>query len=194
MAERGYGWEKLIERDVLPGVLGRTRPEDGDRALPQRLRPARQLGRRPREGARGDLPQGHRSHAREHRQDRHLGRRHGDAQLHVHRRLRQGHRHDHALRRADRHAGQPRLERARLDQRAGRQGRDDRRREARAQVRSERTARAWPAATATTPSSRRCSTGSRATTLDAGLAATYAWIKKQFERCQTERKAGLETV
>ncbi len=60
MAERGYGWEKLIVRDVLPGILGRARHEDVHRPLPQRLRPARHLGRRPREGAGGDLPQGHR--------------------------------------------------------------------------------------------------------------------------------------
>ena len=46
--------------DVLPGVLGRARHEDRHRPLPQRLRPLRHLGRRPREGARRHLPQGHR--------------------------------------------------------------------------------------------------------------------------------------
>ena len=47
-------------RDVLPGVLGRARPEDAHRPLPQRLRPARHLGRRPREGPGRHLPQGDR--------------------------------------------------------------------------------------------------------------------------------------
>ena len=28
MAERGYGWEKLMSRNVLPGILGRARHED----------------------------------------------------------------------------------------------------------------------------------------------------------------------
>ena len=45
-------------RDVLPGVLGGARPRDAHRPLPQRLRAQRDLVRRPREGAGGDLPQG----------------------------------------------------------------------------------------------------------------------------------------
>jgi GDP-D-mannose 3', 5'-epimerase len=48
MAERGYGWEKLDFRNVLPGILARARHENGHRPLPQRLWPARHLGRRPR--------------------------------------------------------------------------------------------------------------------------------------------------
>ena len=32
MAERGYGWEKLMSRNVLPGILGRARP--GNRTSP----------------------------------------------------------------------------------------------------------------------------------------------------------------
>ena len=46
--------------DVLPGVLGRAGHEDLHRPLPQCLRSARHLGRRPREGPGGDLPQGDR--------------------------------------------------------------------------------------------------------------------------------------
>ncbi len=46
--------------DVLPGVLGRAGHEDGHRPLPQRLRPQRHLGRRPREGPGRHLPQGDR--------------------------------------------------------------------------------------------------------------------------------------
>ena len=52
--------------DVLPGILGRTRHEDRHRPLPQRLRPARHLGRRPREGPGGHLPQGHRGQGPRH--------------------------------------------------------------------------------------------------------------------------------
>ena len=87
MAERGYGWEKLMSRDVLPGILGRARPEDRHRPLPQRLRPVRHLGRRPREGPGRHLPQGDRGQGHRQARDRHLGRRHADPQLHVHRRL-----------------------------------------------------------------------------------------------------------
>ncbi len=90
--------------DVLPGVLGRARPEDPHRPLPQRLRPERHLGRRPREGAGRHVPQGHRGQGQRRPEDRDLGRRHADAQLHVHRRLPPRHRPDHALRRPDRHA------------------------------------------------------------------------------------------
>ncbi len=38
------------QRDVLPGVLGGTRPRDPHRPLPQHLRPQRHLVRRSREG------------------------------------------------------------------------------------------------------------------------------------------------
>ena len=44
--------------DVLPGILGGTWPRDAHRPLPQHLRADRDLVRRPREGARGDVPQG----------------------------------------------------------------------------------------------------------------------------------------
>ncbi len=40
MAERGYGWEKLMSRDVLPGILARARHEDLHRPVPQRLWPS----------------------------------------------------------------------------------------------------------------------------------------------------------
>ena len=120
MAERGYGWEKLMsemfcqeywaERGLktaiarFHNVYGPHGTWDGGRekapaAICRKVIEAKDSGTQ---------------------RDRDLGRRHADPQLHVHRRLRQGHRHDHALRRADRHADQPRLQRADLDQRPGR--------------------------------------------------------------------------
>ena len=69
-------------------------------------------------------------------------------------------------------------------------GRGDRRREAEAQVRPRRPARAWPAATATTRSSSRSWAGSRARRFRDGLAKTYAWIEQQYQ----DRKAGKRTV
>ncbi len=127
MAERGYGWEKLMSRDVLRGILARARHEDLHRPLPQRLWPARHLGRRPRKGPRRDVPQGHRGDRQEGPEHQHLGRRRADPQLHVYRRLREGHRHDHALRRPDRHADQPRFQRNGFHQHTGQQGGEDRR-------------------------------------------------------------------
>ena len=53
---------KAHQRDVLPGILGRARHENLHRPLPQRLWPARHLGRRPGKGPGGHLPQGHRGH------------------------------------------------------------------------------------------------------------------------------------
>ncbi len=60
MPEDGYGWEKLFSERMCRhfredfGLLHPRGP------LPQRLRPARHLGRRPREGPGRHLPQGHR--------------------------------------------------------------------------------------------------------------------------------------
>ena len=51
------------------------------RPLPQRLRPQRHLGRRPREGAGRDVPQGHRGQGQRRHEDRDLGRRRADPQL-----------------------------------------------------------------------------------------------------------------
>ena len=122
--------------DRLPGVLGRARPQDGHRPVPQRLRPLRDLGRRPREGPGGPL------RARSSRP-----RTTAAAPIEIWgdgtrtrsfmwiERLPQRHRHDHALRRARRDAHQPGLERARLDQRAPRHRRGDRRVQGRAPLR-----------------------------------------------------------
>ena len=63
------------------------------------------------------------------------------AQLHVHRRLRPRHRHDHALRRADCHAHQPRLRLPDLDRRPHAAGREDRRRQTQTQARPDRPQR-----------------------------------------------------
>ena len=162
MAERGYGWEKLMsemfcqeywaERGLethiarFHNVYGPNGTWFGGRekapaALCRKVIEAKDTGRA---------------------RDRHLGRRPPDAQLHVHRRLHPGHRHDHALRRADRHADQPGLQRAGLDQRPGQHGRGDRRGQAASATMSWTRPRAWPGATATTPSSRACWAGSPA--------------------------------
>ena len=58
MPEDGYGWEKLFSRAHVPPLPRGLRPRDARRPLPQRLRPARHLGRRPRESPGRDLPQG----------------------------------------------------------------------------------------------------------------------------------------
>ena len=104
MAERGYGWEKLMsemfcqeywaERGMktaiarFHNVYGPNGTWDGGRekapaAICRKVIEAKD---------------------NEHRLHRDLGRRHADPQLHVHRRLHPGHRPDHALRGADRHA------------------------------------------------------------------------------------------
>ena len=60
MPEDGYGWEKLFSERMCRHFREDFGIADARRALPQRLRPGRHLGRRPREGAGRDLPQGHR--------------------------------------------------------------------------------------------------------------------------------------
>ena len=76
MSERGYGWEKLISEMFCQEYWAERRHEDVHRPLPQRLRAVGHLERRPGEGARGHLPQGHRGRRRRSQDDRHLGRRH----------------------------------------------------------------------------------------------------------------------
>ena len=58
MPEDGYGWEKLFSERMCRHFREDFGLHDARRALPQRLRPPRHLRRRPREGPRGDLPQG----------------------------------------------------------------------------------------------------------------------------------------
>ena len=60
MPEDGYGWEKLFSERMCRHFREDFGLRDPRRPLPQRLRPARHLGRRPREGAGGHLPQGRR--------------------------------------------------------------------------------------------------------------------------------------
>ena len=86
-----YGWEKLITERLCQHYREDYGLETRDRALPQHLRPARHLGRRPREGAGGDLPQGRDGQADRRARDRDLGRRRADALVLLHRRLRRGH-------------------------------------------------------------------------------------------------------
>ena len=107
MPEDGYGWEKLFSERMCRHFREDFGIADPRRPLPQRLRPGRHLGRRPREGARRDLPQGHRRQALRQARDRDLGRRQADPLVHVHRRLPQG--HDHAHRQRHHRADQPRL-------------------------------------------------------------------------------------
>ena len=63
MPEDGYGWEKLFSERHVPALRRGLRPRHPRGPLPQRLRPARHLDRRSREGAGGDLPQGDRGAA-----------------------------------------------------------------------------------------------------------------------------------
>ena len=58
MPEDGYGWEKLFSERMCRHFREDFGLHDPRRPLPQRLRPARHLRRRPREGAGRDLPQG----------------------------------------------------------------------------------------------------------------------------------------
>jgi GDP-D-mannose 3',5'-epimerase len=83
MAERGYGWEKLISEMFCEEYWHERGMKDGDRPFPQCVWPARHLGWRPRKGARRALPQGDRGDR--HRQKGHhdLGQRRADPQLHV---------------------------------------------------------------------------------------------------------------
>ena len=60
MPEDGYGWEKLFSERMCRHFREDFGLAHARRPLPQRLRPARHLGRRPREGARRHLPQGDR--------------------------------------------------------------------------------------------------------------------------------------
>ncbi len=60
MPEDGYGWEKLFSERMCRHFREDFGLETRVARYPQRLWPARHLGRRPREGARRHLPQGDR--------------------------------------------------------------------------------------------------------------------------------------
>ena len=130
MPEDGYGWEKLFSERMcrhfredfglytrvarFHNVYGPFGTWDGGRekapaAICRKVIQAKETG--------------------EH-DDRNLGRRQADPQLHVHRRLPQGHPRHHGQR--HHRADQPRLQRAGDDQRPGRHRRGHRRRQARA--------------------------------------------------------------
>ena len=190
MAERGYGWEKLMsemfcqeywaERGMktsiarFHNVYGPHGTWDGGRekapaAICRKVIEAK------------DTRQRH---------DRYLGRRHADPQLHVHRRLHRGHRPHHALRRADRHAHQSRLQRVGLDQRPGEPCRGDRRRQAPAHLRPGRAQGRGRPQQRQHHDPERSWAGSRPRPSATGLAKTYAWIAEQYQ----DRKAGRRTV
>ena len=63
MPEDGYGWEKLFSERMCRHFREDFGLADARGALPQRLRPARHVRRRAREGAGRDLPQGDRGQA-----------------------------------------------------------------------------------------------------------------------------------
>ena len=73
MPEDGYGWEKLFSERMARHFLRGLRHRDPRRPLPQRVRPPRDLRRRPREGPRGHLPQGGVRGPQRHQRDRDLG-------------------------------------------------------------------------------------------------------------------------
>ena len=62
MAERGYGWEKLISEQFCQEYWHERGLKTGDCPFPQCLWSARHLGWRPRKGARRIVPQNHRGH------------------------------------------------------------------------------------------------------------------------------------
>ena len=140
---------EAVQRAHVPPLPRGLRPRHPRRPLPQRLRPARHLRRRPREGAGRDLPQGDRGEAVRQARDRDLGRRRADPLLHVHRRLRSTARS--GWRRATSvepiNLGSDELV---THQPAGRHRRGDRRHEAQARATSSTRPRACAAATATT--------------------------------------------
>ena len=160
MPEDGYGWEKLFSERMCRHFREDFGLADARRALSQRLRPARHLRRRPREGAGRDLPQGHRGEARRGAHEIEIW---GDGEqtrsfmyiddcLHGTQMLM-----DSDVRRAD----QPRQRRARHDQPAGRHRRGHRRRQARSGATTSTRPKACAAATATTRSSSSGSAGRR---------------------------------
>ena len=162
----------------VPALPRRLRHRDARRPLPQRLRAARHVRRRPREGAGRDLPEGRARAADGRRRDRDLGRRRADPELHVHRRLPLRDDADHG----ERHPrpDQPRLVRARDDQPARRHRRGDRRRPTEAPLRRSTHPRASADATRTTRCIRERLGWEPDTSLATGLERTYAWIHDQL--------------
>ena len=144
----------------VPELPRRLRHRDARRPLPQRLRAARDVRRRPREGAGGDLPQGRRGEAHRpstrSRSGETASRRAASCTSTIASRDDADHGERHP--RAD----QPRLLRARDDQPARRHRRGDRRREARSGGTTSTRRRAFAGATRTTRSSSSASAGSRA--------------------------------
>ena len=154
MPEDGYGWEKLFSERMARHFREDFGLADPGRPLPQRLRPARHVRRRPGEGAGRDLPQGDRGQARPASDTIEIW---GDGEqtrsfMYI----------DDCVYgtqlltasdvdRAAQHRQRP----ARHDQPAGRHRRGDRRRAASSAATTSTRRRACAAATATTPGSRR---------------------------------------
>jgi GDP-D-mannose 3', 5'-epimerase len=188
MAERGYGWEKLISEMFcqeywaergLETHIARFHNIYGPHGtwFGGREKAPAALSRKVIEAIdRGD-------------HHRHLGRRFANPQLLLHRRLRAGHRPDHALRPPDCDAHQPRIERADLDQRSGsmveeiagvklqphlRSECSQRRRRAQQRQHVHQSVLDWEPHTP----------------LRTGMEKTYAWIAQQY----ADRKAGKRVV
>ena len=171
---------EAVHRADVPALPRGLRPADPGGPLPQRLRPARHLDRRPGEGAGGGLPQDR--HRRDHRQprDRHLGRRRADPQLHVHRRLRARLADDPQAATAPSRSTSAATSWS-ASTSCTRSSRRSPASRAPATTSSTRP-RACAAATATTPRSARPTAGRPSTPLADGMAQTYAWVYDEVKR------------
>ena len=177
-------------RDVLPGVLARTRAQDVHCAVPQRVRSTRHVGRRTRKGPGRDLPQGDRSQGPRRADDRDLGRRHSRRAASCTSTIARRHRPDHALRRLDCHADQSGIERIGVDQHARVTGRGDRRGDACSASTNWMRRKVWPGRNSDNTMIQQILGWQPRTPLRDGLAKTYAWIAEQY----ADRKAGKRTV
>ncbi len=150
MPEDGYGWEKLFSERMCRHFREDFGLDDPRGPLPQRLRPVRHLGRRPREGPRRHLPQGDRGQARRRRTRSRSGATASRpaASCTSTTASRASHMLTHSDIREPINLGS---DRAGHHQPAGRHRRGHRRRQARARATSSTRPRASAAATATTP-------------------------------------------
>ena len=183
MPEDGYGWEKLFTERMCRHFPRTSASRPASPATTTSTGP-RHLRRRPREGARRHLPQGGRPPklTGDH-DDRDLGRRRADPQLHVHRRLPRRARcllMDERRRRA----AQPRQRRARHHQPARRHRRGHRGRHARAPLQARRAAGRAGAQQRQHTDPASGSAGSRRSPCEDGLAHTYRWIHDQVAAAQ----------
>ena len=179
MPEDGYGWEKLFTERMCRHFREDFGLQTPRRPVPQRLRAAWHLGRRPRKGAGRDLPQGDRGQVTASTRSKSgatatrpaascTSTTASRASTHI----------------FDSDIDEPinlGIERTGHDQPAGRHRRGHRRRQTEAQLQPRVRPRASTAATATTRSSRPSLGWEPSTQLKDGLRKTYDWIESQFE-------------